>query len=207
MKKKLEKYRITDLLLVFTGTFISAIGILFFLESGKGIDPLSTFLAGITNFVPLSLGTVIQIFNVSVVVTMFFVQRNLVGIGSLINGAFVGIFVNITGKLVSEVAVFIPWFVLMCLGPILLGFGTAVYLKGNLGSGALECLMLFISKKSKLSIKLTRSLMDLVFVGLGFAMGAVTGVATVLGIFTVGPVIEGSIHILSRKGEKNGTKV
>lgn len=207
MKKKLVKFRVFDFLLVFLGTFISAVGILLFIESGKGIDPLSTFLAGITNFVPLSLGTVIQIFNVSVVITMFFVKRSLVGIGSLINGAFVGIFVNITGAVIHKVSAPIPWYVLMCLGPILLGFGTAVYLKGNLGSGALECLMLFISEKSKFSIKLTRSIMDLVFVGLGFAMGAVTGVATILGIFTVGPVIEFSIHILKEKGERNGKKI
>ena len=68
-------------LVVILGTLMMAIGVNLFIISGQGVDPLSTFLDGITKHIPVSLGTMISLFNAIVLVIVFFIDRRHIGLG------------------------------------------------------------------------------------------------------------------------------
>lgn len=183
-------------LIVLVGTWISAIGVLFFTVSGMGADPISTFLLGVVNYFPLKFGVASQIFNCCIIIALFFVDRKLLGVGSVINAFFVGFFINLFSPAVETAALYLPATALMLFGPIALGVGIGIYLSANLGSGALECLMIFFSKKIRIPLKFSRIILDCLLVMTGLVLGAPLGVGTILGIALIGPFIEKTLKLI-----------
>ncbi|WP_261806737.1 YczE/YyaS/YitT family protein [Lapidilactobacillus luobeiensis] len=178
------------LMITFAGTFLIGLGIAFLVDSGVGIDPLSTFLAGVQTLVPWSLGNLIVAFNVVMLIVLFFLDRHLLGIGSVINATCVGLTVD----LLADFNTFItaqnwPTLVLSLLGIFFLGTGSAVYMEGELGYGALEGLMMFGSQRLHWQVRWTRNAMDLIFIVLGILFGAHYGYGTILSALLVGQVI------------------
>ena len=189
---------IADISTVIIGSLIVAIGILFFLESGHGADPLSTFLLGIINYIAVSIGLASQIFNLGILAIMFIINKRLLGVGSLLNAFFVGFFINICEQPLSFVAAYIPIIVQVLIGPLLLGIGTGIYLSARLGSGAIESFMLYLVEKIKISIKVSRMLLDGFFVISGIALGGTWGIGSVLGIALIGPIAEVTLRLIER---------
>jgi uncharacterized membrane protein YczE len=198
--------RILRVLLVLFGTWLTSVGILFFIESGYGADPISTFLLGVINFAPISVGRASQIFNLSILTVMFFVDRRFLGIGSLLNAFFVGFFMNVFAPAMACISVYIPVAVQILLGPVLLGFGTGLYLSAKLGSGALESLMLYISEKLKISIKFSRMALDGTLVLSGIVLGGAWGVGSILGIALIGPIAGGTLKLAEMLVGRNSNK-
>ena len=191
--------------IVMFGTWISSIGIIIFVNTGLGADPISTFLIGVIRYIPIAFGTASQIFNILILLLLFLMDRHLIGLGSVLNAFFVGFFINQFSSLVLNVehGLWLP--VKVFLGPLLLGIGTGIYLSAKLGSGALESMMLFISEKWKFSIKKARIILDFTLVVLGAILGAPIGFGTVIGIFLIGPIIEGTLRLIQYYRKKNRT--
>ncbi|TLG73849.1 YczE/YyaS/YitT family protein [Culicoidibacter larvae] len=178
------------ILVVIGGTFVSAVGIKFFLMGGMGVDPISTFLLGIMNYVPIEFGTASQLFSVVVIGIMFFLERKHLGIGSIINGLGIGFFINIINiGDVTLAPIYQFAYLDMIIGPLLLGIGIGIYLSANLGGSSLECLMTFFAEKTKFHIRYVRIALDLTLVVLGIIMGAQFGIGTFLGVICIGPVV------------------
>lgn len=178
----------------FLGTFIASLGIYCLVQSTYGTDALSTLILGIMKHFSVSFGTLSMAFNVLILLIfmLFFKeQRRLVGIGSVINGLLIGVFVNIFTyfHLFNELPSAVKYSFVI-IGPIIFGIGTGIYLGAELGMAALELLMTIISKAFKLSIKVSRILMDFLFIFIGFLLGGPVGVGTISVLILLGPVIE-----------------
>jgi len=184
--------------LVLFGSLLIAIGILFFVISEKGADPISTFLLGILNFAPISIGLASQIFNLGVLVVIFMLDRRHLGAGSILNAFFIGLFVNICTPFVIFIADYTHIAVQILFGPLLIGVGSGIYMSAKLGSGAIEGLMLYLADKLIISIKVSRMLLDGVLVFIGIALGSAWGIGSVLGIALIGPIIAVTIKILNK---------
>lgn len=182
---------------VLFGSAIAGFGITLFLKAGFGVDPISTLLLGILNFLPIRFGTASQGFNVVVLVVVFLLDRRKIGWGSLINALSVGFFINLCSQL-SVINLISNSYILVVVGPILLGIGTGIYLEANLGCGALEGLMMILSEKTKISVKYIRMGLDLLLVLSGFLLGSPVGFGTIIGVLVIGPAIEYTLRFLAR---------
>ncbi|MFC6314623.1 YitT family protein [Lapidilactobacillus achengensis] len=196
------------LVITVVGTFMIGLGIALLVDSGVGIDPLSTFLAGVQTFIPWSLGNLIVAFNVIMLIVLFFLDRRLLGVGSVINATCVGLTVDLlTGFNAFITAQNWPSLILSLLGIFFLGSGSAIYMYGRLGYGALEGLMMFGSTRLHWPVRWTRIAMDVIFIILGILMGANYGYGTILSALLVGQVIGLWRQIITAKQRRGGVVV
>jgi uncharacterized membrane protein YczE len=90
------------------------------------------------------------------------------------------------------------------LGVLVTGIGGAVYLISNLGPGPRDGLMTGLQQLTKFPIAWVRSGIELTAVVVGWILGGVVGLGTLLFAFLIGPSLASSLFILSKLfGKKN----
>lgn len=182
------KMLLLKLTVVFSGTALMGVGIILFVLSGQGIDPLSTMLAGFTEHLPIELGTLISVFNVSVLGVVALIDRRYVGVGSLINAAFVGVFMNSWMDFFAPLSQ-LPQFILVALAILLFTLGIAIYMSANYGLGPVEAMMNVIADYTPLDISKSRTLLDISYIVIGILLGATYGYGTILSAILISPMI------------------
>jgi len=192
---------------VFLGSFIAAVGIVIFIETNQGVDPLGVFYQGIINqtgdFLGAStFGTVSATFGFLILLIAFLLDPKRIGIGSWIVSVFIGIFINLVYSM--NLHLFVPEVAILNLfaGPIVIGIGAAIHLSADLGAGPIEALMLTFSERTGVGIKYVRIGLDASFVGVGLLLGAAFGWGIVTGVLLIGPTIEYTLKLLNRRNRK-----
>lgn len=189
--KKWYKY-----LFVLVSTGITGLGITLVLFAELGVDPISTFLLGVLNFIPIRFGTASQIFSLVFLVMNYFLNPKYFGLGGLIFSIGCGYCINLfsgigTVELLSINSM--PNIIIALMGIFLFGIGTGLFLFTRTGTGPLEGPMFFFSHKFNLTIKVTRIAIDGSLVVIGIALGGKYGIGTILCILFIGPIIEMSL--------------
>ena len=181
------------ILVSFIGLIFCGIGVSFFLYAGLGVDPASVFQLGIANVLNISYGSASALMNIVILLLLFFLQRDYINISSIIAIFGIGYTADIFNFLLSKVIPkdlhIVLKLILIFVGLVIMGIGVATYIRANLGVGAVDSVSEYISNKSKLPYKYVRIGGDLVFVTVGYLMGGVVGVGTIVAAFLLGPVI------------------
>ena len=89
-------------------------------------------------------------------------------------------------------------FLIVISGVLIIGFGTAMYLIANLGAGPRDGLMTGLQKKTKAPVALVRACIEIIVVLLGWFLGGVVGVGTLLFAFGIGPSVALSLQIFTK---------
>lgn len=160
MTKLNPVYRIFS---VFFGTTLTAFAIFLLLKSGFGTDTLSVFLTGIQQHVSIEFGYLSMLFNLLVIIIAFFVQRDLMGVGTILNGFGLGLILNFFFYILGDWTMSQPllWGL---LGAVLYGIGIGFYVSAQMGSAAIECLTFMLEARSKFSLRTVRIAIDTSFV-------------------------------------------
>ncbi|SPX41552.1 membrane protein [Haemophilus influenzae] len=88
---------------------------------------------------------------------------------------------------------------IFCLiGILLYGFGTALYLTCYLGAGPRDGLMVGICQRFHLRINVVRTSLEISVCLLGFLLGGVVGLGTVLFATSIGGVVQFFLNIIAR---------
>lgn len=184
------------IIIALCGTFLAALGIHLLVLTTMGADALSTFLLGLLNYVPIRFGTASLLFNVGTIIVLFFFRRDLLGLGSLINGFCLGPMLNLLDSLQLGELPQLVLYSFVILGPVTFGLGTGLYLSAGLGSGPLECLMYLAADLLKLPLKWARMLLDAIFILSGFLLGGPVGISTLSVLLILGPMIEWTLKTI-----------
>jgi uncharacterized membrane protein YczE len=84
-----------------------------------------------------------------------------------------------------------PARIAMLLGAIVLcGIATGMYISAGLGPGPRDGLMTGIARRTGVSIRLTRTLIEVTVLGTGWLLGGSVGVGTVLYAVLIGPLAQ-----------------
>ncbi len=157
-----------------------------------GLDPWDVFHQGLTalvnQWVPLSYGTVITIVSVFVLL-LWIPLRQRPGIGTVANAAIIGFATDATLRLLPEfgnLTVRIVVLVLAIVGNALAG---ALYIGAGLGPGPRDGLMTGLVARGVGSVRLVRTTIELSVLGIGWVLGGVVGVGTVLYALAIGPLL------------------
>jgi uncharacterized membrane protein YczE len=189
--------------LVLISTALTAFGITLVLLADLGVDPISTFLLGGLNFVPIRFGTASQIFSLTFLIINYFLNHKFFGLGGLIFSIGCGYCINLFLTMDLMVALSlqsIPNIFIALIGILIYGVGTGLFLFTKTGTGPLEGLMFFFSTRLNVTIKVTRMTIDGVLVATGILLGGLYGVGTILCIFLIGPIMELSLRIFTFLG-------
>lgn len=166
-----------------------------------GVDTISTLLLGVLNFVEIPFWLASLSFNVVVVIVTYVVDKQELGLGSLINALGIGVALKFLDPMMFEVSSLVPYYSVLAsiFGPLFIGVGGAVYVYSGLGAAALEALTNLIYRKTDLTIKVIRMILDGSLVLSGFLLGGPVGLATIFCVLFIGPTLEFTLNLLNAK--------
>ena len=142
----------------------------------------------VNRWVPLCYGAVITI--VSVIVLLLWIPlRQRPGVGTIANAAIIGFTTDATLRVLPEfdnLTVRIVVLALAIAGNALAG---ALYIGAGLGPGPRDGLMTGLVARGVGSVRLVRTTIELSVLGIGWLLGGVFGVGTVIYALAIGPLL------------------
>lgn len=166
--------------------------------SGIGASPWNVLHQGIGVNLNLSVGTVAFLVSFLVLLLWFFLDQKM-GLGTIINFIIIAIMIDITIYFFEKPEMYFSKFLMIVTGIFIIGFGTAMYLIANLGAGPRDGLMTGLQKKTKAPIALVRACIEIFVVLIGWSLGGVLGIGTLLFAFGIGPAVAVGLHFFSKK--------
>ena len=167
------------------------------LVSAAGASPWSVFAQGIHLSVGLSVGAVTII--ISILVLLLWVPLSQKpGMGTILNALIIGIMIDICIKFVPTPEDFISQIFLAVAAVLVVGLGGGIYLVANLGAGPRDGLMIGLQKKTNLPIAAVRATLEITVVSVGWYLGGVVGIGTLLFAFGIGPCVALGLYLVDK---------
>lgn len=191
----------TRLAALTAGLFLCAVGIVCFLESELGLPPWDVLHQGLAEQLGVSFGAANLIVSV-VILGLAWALQARIGLGTLLNALLIGSFVIVLTS-IDAVAALSDENVAVRIGllPLALasfGVGSAFYIAANMGAGPRDSLMLVASLRLRLRIGTARTVVEVIALALGFALGGTVGIGTLVFALGIGLSVEGSFWLLER---------
>ncbi len=185
---------------VFIGTMIMGFGVAMFDLSSLGFDALSALVISLQNLIHVTYSLAYILLNLIFLIFMIIFLRNQIGIGTIINYLFTGIFCDIfmfIFKLVNlnHSHLLIINIIYGLIGVLLLALGIAIYANANLGLTPYDSIPIIITKYVRLFNKpikfhFARKIIDGVCLSLALVIGILILKQTnIIGINTIIPLI------------------
>ena len=163
-----------------------------------GVDPFQCFCGGLANVIPINFGTLYMLINAALLVVVFFLDRHYIGISTFINLFLLGYVAEFTEKglaaLLGDQGLF-GRIILLIVAIVLTCIAAALYYTADLGVSTYDAIPLHIADtKPKLFGKVVpfrfiRIVSDLICTLIGFLLGLMPGIGTVITALFMGPLI------------------
>lgn len=171
------------------GSFVMGLGIAISIMGTQGADPFGLFWEGITKTFSISLNQANLISNGVLLMMVFIIDKKQINLGTVLNPFLLGIAIDLSMKILTTPNIFILQLSQSIVGVLILGVGVGIYTAADIGKGPFDGLIFSISEKLNISFPLVRRIGDATVLILGFVMGAMPGLATVVAVLVLGKVI------------------
>lgn len=190
-------HTIGRLLRLLFGLFLYAVGIVLTMKAHIGYAPWEVFHAGLANVLGLQIGNV-TIWVGVVIGLIVMLSGERIGLGTVSNMVLVGLFMNMLLKstLIKEQSSFLPGILQLVVGLFVISLASFFYISSGFGAGPRDSLMVFLSRKSGLSVGVCRGAIELSVTIVGFLMGGMLGWGTLLSAFLIGFCIQLTFRVL-----------
>jgi uncharacterized protein len=177
---------------VLFGLLFLSIGASFFITANIGSEAITVFLQGIMFQTNSNFALAIIIANLFPVALLYAIKRNdLLSFGSfaiLLIGPLIDLW--LASGLLTTPTNFMIQIMFSVIGILSSGFGIALYIHANVGMSPFEALVVAISQKfSNIKFFLIKIMFDMLFLIVGFSLGGVVGIGTIISVLAFGPVI------------------
>lgn len=186
--------------LLLLGLWIAHLGVTLFLQTNLGSDPFNVFVQGLFRALPwpdwagMTHGRLHLLVSLLIMVVLLVVDRSYVGIGTVLcmalGGPIIDVYTLWLSPFLNEtlpLAVRVP---LLAVGCVILAFGMTIVIRSQAGTGPNDLVAVVLSDKSGKPFGPVRIGVDLTFALVGFALGGVVGVGTIICAFLVGPAAQ-----------------
>jgi uncharacterized membrane protein YczE len=154
-----------------------------------GNAPWDVLHQGLARHLPMTIGQAVIVMSF-VVLLLWIPLRELPGLGTIANAVLVGIAADATLAVLpapDSLWVRVP---LMVGGVVLNALATALYIGSQLGPGPRDGLMTGLHRRTGVSIRVVRTAMEVTVVVIGFVLGGVVGLGTLLYALAIGPLVQ-----------------
>jgi uncharacterized membrane protein YczE len=184
-----------SVVLLVVGLVIFGIGEALMIASSVGVSPWTVLAQGITNITGWSVG--LATFVVSFIVLLVWVPlRQTPGIGTVLNIIIISVVLDLALPFLPQFESLTLRVAEAAVGVIVTGIGGGIYLIANLGPGPRDGLMTGLQQLTSFPIAGVRSAIEISAVLLGWLLGGVVGVGTMLYAFGIGPCVAASMYML-----------
>ncbi len=200
MKRRSLQEMAVRVVLLLIGLWIAHLGVTLFLQTNLGSDPFNVFVQGLFRAIPwpewagMTHGRVHLLVSLLIMVVLLVVDRSYVGIGTVLcmalGGPIIDVYTLWLAPFLNEtlpLAVRVP---MLAVGCVILAFGMTIVIRSQAGTGPNDLVAVVLSDKSGKPFGPVRIGVDLTFALVGFALGGVVGIGTIICAFLVGPAAQ-----------------
>jgi uncharacterized membrane protein YczE len=185
------------LLRLILGLFLFALGIVLCMNAQVGYAPWEVFHAGIAQALGMKIGMVVILsgFGFAMVGIIF---GEKIGIGTLLNVLLIGTFMDllIAVNILPVMEHFLLGLLMLVLGLFIIALGSYFYIGSGFGAGPRDNLMVVIRKKTNLPIGICRGMVEVIAFMIGWRLGGLFGVGTILSATGIGYCIQTTFKLL-----------
>jgi uncharacterized membrane protein YczE len=171
------------------GLVLYGVSIGLMVRGNIGLAPWDVLHSGLIEQIPMTLGQIVVVMSF-VVLLLWIPLREQPGIGTVANAVVVGLSADATLWLLDEPRAIAAQLALMVGGVVLCGLATGLYIGAQLGRGPRDGLMTGLHRRTGLSLRLVRTLLEIAVVLVGLVLGGVLGLGTVVYALTIGPLTQ-----------------
>lgn len=179
-----------DLLIAQLGFAIYGLSIALIIQAGLGTGPWAVLAVALADMVGTTPGMMLIATGVVILLGAILLKEKI-GWATLGNILFMGpwtdLFLFLLPSLEGNLWLQIPG---MLLAVLLSGIATAVYISVNGGAGPRDSLMLAVSRTTGQSVQLSRGVIEVLVVILGWFLKGPVGVGTLAFALLIGPLIQ-----------------
>ena len=154
-----------------------------------GNAPWDVLHQGMAIHLPISIGTAVVVMSL-VVLALWIPLRELPGLGTVANSFAVGLTADVALSVMDAPDAIWGRSLLMVGGIVLNALATALYIGSQLGPGPRDGLMTGLHRRTGVSIRVVRTGIEAFVVAVGWLLGGVVGIGTVLYAVAIGPLVQ-----------------
>ena len=191
------KPKFISVIFLIIGLVLFGLGEALLISAGIGVSPWTVFGQGISNVLNVSIG--FATFIISLFVLLCWIPlKQIPGIGTVLNVIIIASVLDYSLPYLPSPETYILRLTQVVLGVVITGFGGGVYLIANLGPGPRDGLMTGLQRISDFPIAWVRSGIELTVVLIGWILGGIVGIGTLIFAFGIGPSVAISIYLLAK---------
>jgi len=178
------------------GLILFALGIVLVISANIGYAPWEVFHAGLAKQTGLSIGEASIVAGVVIllIVTLF---KEKFGLGTIASMVLTGVFIDLLleAKIIPVLSNLAGGVIMLIAGLFIISAGSYFYMKSAFGAGPRDNLMVVLARKTKLPIGVCRGIVELTVTVVGWLLGGMVGVGTVIAGFAIGFCIQHTFRL------------
>ncbi|MBK0866179.1 MULTISPECIES: YitT family protein [unclassified Saccharopolyspora] len=173
-------------------------------RAGLGLSPWDVLHDGLTNRLGWSFGAVTALTSI-IVLLLWVPLRQRPGIGTVANVVVVAGSVDVALAVLPQAHALVWQLALLVGGVLLNGAATAVYVGARLGPGPRDGLMTGLHARTGWSVRVARTVVELVVLAAGWLLGGSVGVGTVVYALLIGVLTQSLLPLVAvrRSGQSD----
>ncbi|RYG78881.1 hypothetical protein EU513_00865 [Yimella sp. RIT 621] len=174
---------------LFVGLSMYGLAMAMMVRAGIGLDPWDVFHYGVFLHTGWTLGVTVIVVSIPVLL-LWAPLRQWPGLGTVANAIWIGVATDLSLAVVPT-AHEIGWQAGMFVsGLVINALGGALYIGSQLGPGPRDGLMTGLHRRTGLSLRLVRTGLEVTVLAIGWLLGGIVGVGTVLYAVLIGPLVQ-----------------
>lgn len=170
------------------GLFSCGLGLALMVRARLGLGPWEVLHQGLSFRTGVPIGTV-GILVGFVVLLLWLPMRQRLGLGTMMNVVLIGLTIDAVLWLAPTANGLAVRAACLCVGVVLMGIGSGLYIGAGLGAGPRDGLMTGIAARGY-SLRLVRTAIELSALAGGWLLGGNVGVGTLLFALAIGPLVQ-----------------
>ena len=191
------KPKFITLLYLILGLILFGLGETLLITANAGVSPWTVLAQGVSIRTGYSIG--LTTFFVSIGVLCLWIPfRQKPGIGTILNTIIVSVVMDVSLPFLPAPETILLQTLQIISAVVIVGLGSGFYLIANLGPGSRDGLMTGLQRMTNKPIFLIRAIIEISVVIVGWYLGGMVGIGTIVFALTIGPFVSSGLFSVSR---------
>ena len=179
------------------GLILFGIGEGLLITANIGVSPWFVLHQGLSFKTGYSIG--LTTFIVSVIILILWIPlKEKPGIGTILNAILISIVIDISLFILPYPKNFLFQLIQVIIGILIIGVGSGYYLCSSLGAGPRDGLQLSLARQTNKSLVLIRTILEVSAVLLGFILGGIVGIGTLIYAIAIGYSVSFGLFLMQK---------
>ncbi len=185
------------------GLFLYALGIVVTLKAHVGYAPWDVLHVGLAKTTGMTIGVASILVGILIVFVAFLLGEKL-GLGTILNMILIGVFIDLilAFNAIPLMDNFYWGVMMLIMGLFIISLASYFYIGSGFGAGPRDSLMVALARKTRLPIGVCRGTIEVIAVLVGWQLGGLLGIGTVIAAFAIGFCIQITFKVLNFDAKK-----